>query len=152
MMAIPQEIEKRSKATRKMLFTNEELGARYRYSCFVTNSELSATQVWMLYRQRADAENRIKELKYDFALDSSCPKKFWAPEAVFRSIIIAYNLMSLFRHTVLQTKSQGTYGWMVYSQSCPYCPELQGLEVSVLRASHIDSKQVVSRWPTVNHI
>ena len=108
MITIRQEIEKRPKATGKMLFTDEELGARYRYSCLVTNLELSAIQVWMLYRQRADAENRIKELKYDFALDSFCLKKFWATEAAFRSIMVAYNLMSVFRHMVLQTKTQAT--------------------------------------------
>jgi len=27
---------------------------------------LPAEQIWKIYRQRADAENRIKELKYDF--------------------------------------------------------------------------------------
>jgi hypothetical protein len=70
--------------------------------------DLSADQIWLLYRNRADAENRIKELKYDFAMDSFCMKKFWATEAAFRSIMIAYNLLSLFRHLVLQTKSQST--------------------------------------------
>lgn len=108
MITVRQEITRRPKATGKMLFTNEELGARYRYSCFVTNLDLSAMQIWVLYRQRADAENRIKELKYDFALDSFCLNKFWATEAAFRSIIMAYNLMSLFRYTVLQTKTQTT--------------------------------------------
>lgn len=98
----------RPQATGKMLFIEQKLGARYRYSCLVTNVELSAHQVWFLYRQRADAENRIKELKYDFALDSFCLNKFWATEAAFRSIMVVYNLMSLFRHLVLQTKPQAT--------------------------------------------
>ena len=34
--------------------------------------------------------------------------KFWATEAAFRTIMIAYNLMSLFRQIVLQSKSQAT--------------------------------------------
>lgn len=108
MITVRQELTKHPKATGKMLFTDEELGARYRYSCFVTNLDLSAMQVWTLYRQRADAENRIKELKYDFALDSFCLNKFWATEAAFRSILMAYNLLSLFRYLVLQTKTQAT--------------------------------------------
>ena len=34
--------------------------------------------------------------------------KFWATEAAFRTIMIAYNLMSLFRQIVLKSKSQAT--------------------------------------------
>ena len=108
MIVVRQEISQRPKATGKMLFSDDELGARYRYSCMVTDLDLSPVQVWALYRQRADAENRIKELKYDFAIDGFCLKKFWATEAAFRSIIVAYNLMSLFRFLVLQTKTQST--------------------------------------------
>jgi hypothetical protein len=107
-VAVRQQIDVRPKATGKKLFTEEELGGRYRYSAFVTDLELSADQIWLLYRNRADAENRIKELKYDFAMDSFCMKKFWATEAAFRSIMVAYNLMSLFRHLVLQSKTQAT--------------------------------------------
>lgn len=107
-VAVRQPIEEHPKATGKMLFTEEELGARYRYSAFVTNLDLPAMEVWSMYRNRADAENRIKELKYDFSIDAFCLKKFWATEAAFRSIMIAYNLMSLFRHIVLQTASHNT--------------------------------------------
>jgi hypothetical protein len=108
MIAARQQIDKRPKATGKKLFTEEELGGRYRYSVFVTNLNLPADEIWKMYRHRADAENRIKELKYDFSIDAFCLKKFWATEAAFRSIMLAYNLMSLFRHTVLQTASHAT--------------------------------------------
>ncbi len=62
----------------------------------------------MVYCQRADAKNRIKELKEAFAVDSFCLKKFWTTEAPFRSIMIAYHLLSLFRYIVLQTQRQQT--------------------------------------------
>ena len=45
------------------------------------------------YKDRADSENRIKELKCDFGLDRFCMDKFWAKEATFRTIMIAYNLI-----------------------------------------------------------
>jgi hypothetical protein len=44
---------------------------------------LSAEELWRLYRGRADCENRIKELKYDFGGDSFNLKSFWATEAAF---------------------------------------------------------------------
>lgn len=108
MVTVRQEIKKHPKATGKRLFTEEELGVCYRYSCYVTNMDLPAMEVWRLYRGRADAENRIKELKYDFALDSFCLNKFWATEAAFRSIMVAYNLMGLFRHLAVQSASHAT--------------------------------------------
>ena len=77
----------------------------YRYSALFTSLEtLPAIEVWRIYRGRAVAENRIKELKYDFGMDAFNLSKFFATEAAFRSIMVAYNLMALFKHMVLQSK------------------------------------------------
>jgi hypothetical protein len=107
MIAVRKNIEILTKATGKLLLFDEPAG-KYRYSLYVTNLDLPAEQIWLSYKDRADAENRIKELKYDFGLDSFCMDKFWATEAAFRTIMIAYNLMSLFRQIVLKSKSQAT--------------------------------------------
>ncbi len=40
-------------------------------------------------RGRADCENRIKELKYDFAADSFNMKDFWATEATLNTVMLA---------------------------------------------------------------
>lgn len=61
-----------------------------------------------MYKQRGDAENRIKELKYDFGLETFCSNNFWGTEAAFRSILMAYNLMALFCQAALKNKSQVT--------------------------------------------
>ena len=107
MIAVRKNIDILPKATGKLLLFDEPVG-KYRYSLFVTNLNLPAEQIWLSYKDRADAENRIKELKYDFGLDSFCMEKFWATEAAFRTIMIAYNMMSLFRQVVLKSKSQAT--------------------------------------------
>ena len=107
MVAVRKNIEILTKATGKLLLFDEPVG-KYRYSLYITNLDLPAEQIWLSYKDRADAENRIKELKYDFGLDSFCMDKFWATEAAFRTIMVAYNLMSLFRQIVLKTKSQAT--------------------------------------------
>ncbi len=67
---------------------------------------MSASEVWRLYRNRANAENRIKELKYDFGLDSFNMHNFWATEAALNFVMIAYNLMSLFRQFIINSKTQ----------------------------------------------
>jgi hypothetical protein len=58
-----------------------------------------------LYRGRADGENRIKELKYDFAADGLNLHQFWATEAALNTVMLAYNLMSLLRQVLLKTSS-----------------------------------------------
>ena len=58
--------------------------------------------VWRSYRGRANAENRIKELKYDFGFDSFNMNEFFATEAALNFAILAYNLMSLFKHAVIR--------------------------------------------------
>jgi hypothetical protein len=113
---VRQKIKDRPKATGKQLslFSEEEIHRNYRYSAFVTNMKIPAAEVWRLYRGRSDAENRIKELKYDFGFDSFNLKDFFATEAALTFAMIAYNLMSLFRMFVLQEKTQRTLSTLRY--------------------------------------
>lgn len=78
----------------------------YRYSAYVTNLTLPLDQVYNIYNTRADAENRIKELKYDFGLDNFALDKFYATEAAHRFMLVAYNIMALFKHQVLNSNMQ----------------------------------------------
>jgi len=78
----------------------------YRYSAYVTNLTLPVDQIYNIYNTRADCENRIKELKYDFGADNFCLKEFYATEASFRFIMMAYNIMALFKHQVLNSTMQ----------------------------------------------
>lgn len=91
-------MERRPEAAGKLLF--EDL-PEYRYSIYVTNMDLPVSQIWNLYNGRADCENQIKELKRNFGLESFCMQEFWATEASFRWIMVAYNLMMLFQHSAL---------------------------------------------------
>ena len=102
---IKKKVEDRPKASGKLLF--DDLPG-YRFSCFVTNLDLPLDQIWNIYNTRADCENRIKELKQDFGLENFCLKDFWATEASFRFIMVAYNLMSLFRHFALNHHKKAT--------------------------------------------
>ena len=107
---VRQRLKDRPKAPGKQLklFAEEEIYKSYRYSAYVTNMKLSPSEIWRLYRGRGDAENRIKELKYDVGFDSFNLKSFYATEASLMFAMIAYNLMSLFRTFVIQEKTQKT--------------------------------------------
>jgi hypothetical protein len=102
---VKKQVEIRPKSGGKMLF--EDLPG-YRFSCYVTNLDLPLDQIWNIYNTRADCENRIKELKEDFGLESFCLQDFWGTEASFRFIMVAYNLMSLFRHFALNHHNRAT--------------------------------------------
>ena len=103
---VRQDIRKRPEAAGKQLrlFPDEMLYRNYRYSCFITNMDLPAKMIYDSYRNRAEAENRIKELKEDFGAESFVSKNFWATEAALNLVMMAYNLMSLFRQGVLGSK------------------------------------------------
>ena len=87
------------------LFADDQDLQGWRYSAMITDLSLAAAEVWRLYRGRADCENRIKELKYDFGLDSFVLRQFWATEAALSVVMLAYNLMSMFRQAVIRQKS-----------------------------------------------
>jgi hypothetical protein len=107
-VVVRQKIEDRPEATGVILklFKEDEIIKGFRYSAFVTNLTLPNKEIWLLYRNRADAENRIKELKEDFALDSFCMNKFEATETALNWVMLAYNLMSLFRIAILKSNVQ----------------------------------------------
>lgn len=116
LIMVRQEITKRPKAAGKQLrlFEDEGYYKNFRYSCFVTNLTLPAKTVYDAYRNRADAENRIKEIKYDFGAGSFNQKDFFATEAALNFVMMAYNLMSLFRQAILRTKKKPTLKTMRY--------------------------------------
>jgi hypothetical protein len=101
-IVVRKAIRKYPKSGGKLLFD----APAYRYSVYVTNLTLPVDQIYAIYNSRADCENRIKELKYDFGADNFCLKGFFATEASFRFIMMAYNIMALFNLQVLQSTMQ----------------------------------------------
>lgn len=89
------------------LFADDPDLQGWRYGAILTDLSLPAVQAWRLYRGRADCvdlgcQNRIKELKSDFGLDSFVLRDFWATEAALGVTMLAYSLMSVFRHAVMR--------------------------------------------------
>lgn len=98
-------IPKRQEPTgQQEIFREYEQLAQYDYMAFVTNSKDSAVEIHRRYNQRGDSENRIKELKYDYAIDGFALKHFGAMEAAFRFIMVAFNLMSIFKQAIMTSE------------------------------------------------
>lgn len=76
-------------------------GKEYQYLFFVTNTELPSEKVVILYEKRGKCENYIKEAKYDMAVCPLLLKSFWANEAIFQMMMLAYNLFLLFKFDFL---------------------------------------------------
>jgi len=72
-------------------------GDEFEYFYFVTNTELSSEKVVIAYEKRGNAENYIKEAKYDMSVGHLLLQSFWANEAIFQLMMLAYNLFLLFK-------------------------------------------------------
>jgi hypothetical protein len=73
-------------------------GEEYDYFFFGTNkSNLSSEEVVLFYEKRGNCENYIKEAKYDMAVGHLLLQSFWANEAIFQFMMLAYNLFLLFK-------------------------------------------------------
>lgn len=88
----------------KTLFSEQDDYLRYRYKALVTTTTLSDELVWKTYNQRAEAENQIKELKYEYNIAGFNFHSEWATEFAFRWVTVAYNLMSSVRNAILVSK------------------------------------------------
>jgi len=107
-VVVRKDVEKLPNCGGKTLFTHEDDYLRYRYSAYVTTSDLSNELIWVAYKHRAEAENQIKELKYDYAMEGFCFKDIHATEFAFRWVMMAYNLMSYVRNKIAVSKVKHT--------------------------------------------
>jgi hypothetical protein len=116
MIAVRQKIAQRPQAVGKQLslFVEDFEINGYRYSCYITSLTLSAADIWRIYRNRANCENRIKELKYDYGLDKINQASFEGTEASLILITIAYNFMSLFKKLVINDKVRNRLSTLRY--------------------------------------
>lgn len=74
---------------------------RYKYSAFVTNLNIKATNVWRIYNSRANVERSIRELLYHLALSKIPTQEWTANVAFFQMLLFAYNLVLWFKRTCL---------------------------------------------------
>ena len=93
---------------------------RYIYRAIATNrDELTDSELVHWYNQRGDdSENRIKELKLDFAGERLPCGQFEANALYFHLCLTAYNLFVLFRHSLppqWHTCRAPTIRWRLYA-------------------------------------
>jgi hypothetical protein len=78
-----------------------------RYDCVVTNDmEMSAAQVFRQYNGRANIENSIKELKYDYKLGCIVTQSFAVNDVITQATLMAHVLIQHFKRLVLDKKDQ----------------------------------------------
>lgn len=73
----------------------------------VTNLALTPKNVYKLYRQRGDSENRIKELKDGLYLDRTSCNRFWANQVRVLMTATAYVLLQELRLKLKRTSLAG---------------------------------------------
>lgn len=105
----------------------------YTFRVFVTSLASAEEAIWRDYNRRADMENRIAELKHDLNADRFCLKDFNATDAVFRSILVLFNLLSEFRRAsgMPQHKEPGTLRSEVFLCGAELKQEREGLILSL---------------------
>jgi hypothetical protein len=77
----------------------------YTFHILVTTLALDPVATWRFYNSRAESENRLKELKEDFAADGFCLQSFYGTEAAFRLICFLFNLIADFKREVTQDEA-----------------------------------------------
>jgi len=112
---VRKDIEKLPNCGGKTLFRHQDDYLRYRYSAYVTNCDLSDELVWVTYKHRAEAENQIKELKYDYGMEGFCFTNIHATEFAFRWVMMAYNLMSYVRNAIAVSKVKHTLSTLKFN-------------------------------------
>ena len=101
--------EQRIQRTKKQPTLFELIG--YSYQVIVTNIEdMLPEDVWRFYNGRANVENMIKEGILSYSLDVNISHFYGANVAHFHLVMLAYNLMNLFKEVVLGQKDKKRMG------------------------------------------
>jgi hypothetical protein len=74
---------------------------RYHYQVLVTNLPLQPLNLWRFYNDRAGIELVIRQLKGDYALGHIPGHHFFANQAFFHLLLLAYNLVNWFKRLCL---------------------------------------------------
>ena len=98
LVVVREEIRARPEARGRRLFDMPE----YTVHAVITSLADTPEDVWRFYNGRADSENRLKELKYDYGADGFCLQAFFGTEAVFRLLCVLFNILAEFKRSVLQ--------------------------------------------------
>ncbi len=101
--------QQRSQRAKKQPSLFELMG--YSYQVIVTNIEwVSPEEVWRVYNGRANVENMIKEGILSYSLDVNISHFYAANVAHFHLVMLAYNLMNIFKELVLEQKNKKRMG------------------------------------------
>jgi hypothetical protein len=79
---------------------------RYVYQVLVTNLTAQPLKVWRFYNARAGVERIIRELKADYPLGKIPTRHFFANEAYFHLLLLAYNWVNWFKRLCLPAEFQ----------------------------------------------
>jgi DDE family transposase len=83
----------------------------YSYLVIVTDIEdMPPEEVWRFYNGGANVENRIKEGILSYSLDVNISRFYGANVAHFHLVMLAYNLMNLFKEVVLEQMDKKRMG------------------------------------------
>ena len=72
----------------------------------VTNLDLQPLNLWRLYNDRAGIELIIRQLKGDYGVGAIPTRHFFANEACFHLLLLAYNLINWFKRLCLPPEVQ----------------------------------------------
>jgi hypothetical protein len=99
-----REVFKRSRVKEKRQLLLGDL-VQYRYDCIATNDlSKEESEIFAFYNGRANIENNIKELKYDYQLGKIVTDDFNANDVITQFTLLAYLLVSHFKQEVLPPK------------------------------------------------
>jgi hypothetical protein len=76
----------------------------FTFRVWATNRNDPPMEIWREYNGRAIVEQRIEELKLELAIQGFCLQSFWATEAAFLSVLLTFNLLSLYQQATRATQ------------------------------------------------
>ncbi len=103
MVIVRQKVKRQNRPRKQLKLLNTD-DVKYDYQVIVTNAEKEAEEVWRFYNKRACCENFIKEGIYGFGLDKVVSHSYAGNYAWFELLMLAYNLMNVFKEEVLNQK------------------------------------------------
>lgn len=103
MVFIRQKVRGQNRPRKQLKLLNTG-NVKYDYQVILSNGEKEAAELWQYYNKRACCENFIKEGIYGFGLDKVVSHSYAGNYAWFELLMLAYNLMNLFKEEVLHQK------------------------------------------------
>ncbi len=108
----------------------------YQYVCYASSYDMTAIELYELYKQRSTSETWIEQVKGHTMAGSTLTEDFWANDILWQLSVLAYNISVMMRQKRNKFKQQERRSFIDWFIAVPARITISGHEIELKMHEH----------------